>query len=148
MSERSSGDGDGVECARGHWNSPYPEDGKCRVCHTYLPGNKDRLTSETAAVLNKRSYLSGRTKKERLQLMIEQAGYTMSTVPEVILMYAETAIQTGAASDLDKFAQQVEQLKPAPRARQDDDTPEEPPTVVINGDALKETLDYYLKRFE
>ncbi len=37
-----------IECNKGHINDPYPENGKCVVCSTFLPGNPYKLDSEKA----------------------------------------------------------------------------------------------------
>lgn len=131
-----------AECARGHLNDPYPETGRCSVCNIFLPANPAAITSETAAEFNRNRTLMGADRRKRLKKLIVEAGWTMDTVPELLLMYAETAVKTGSTSDYDKFAQQSQQYKPAPRSGPEDRDPTL--EVVI----LAESIDHIRRSIE
>ena len=104
-----------VTCSRGHENTPYPENGRCVVCQTYLPGNPSALTSERAKEINERSKEGTRAQREIARRLIEDKGTKWADAPEEVRQLALQYAKTGNNRTLELFLQQIGVLKAKPK---------------------------------
>ena len=129
---------DPVECTKGHWNDPYPENGLCVVCGSWLPGNKNRFDKAEAGNLKTAAAARKRGLKQKAKDLLEGMGIKWNEAPKHLQMISETAAKTGNTKDMEFLLQQVGQLTAKPRpAEEVEDT-----VVEIHvSDALLESLE-------
>lgn len=104
-----------VVCSRGHENTPYPTNGRCVVCQTYLPGNPSALTSEKAKEINEKAKEGTKAQREVARRLIEDKGTKWAAATEEIRQLALQYAKTGNNRTLELFLQQMGLLKARPK---------------------------------
>lgn len=104
-----------VTCSRGHWNSPYPTNGKCVECGVYLPSNPDVLTSESAAEHNKRRVEGGKSREEIARGILEDEGIPWGTATEGLRQLSLQFAKSKNYKTLELILQQIGVLKAKPK---------------------------------
>ena len=106
---------DAVECSRGHWNDPYPHNGKCVECGVYLPSNPDVLTSETAAVYRLNQVESGKSREEIAHDVLEDEGVSWDEATEGMRQLALLFAKSKNVKTYELILQQIGVLKARPK---------------------------------
>ncbi len=119
-----------------------PEFVTCKNCgKEKIPYGSDRCPDCKALVkgspLAKKGGREKPTEKRAAKLLTE-FGYEWDNAPEHIKLLAERAVK-GGQGDLKTFLQQMEELKPAPRAGQEKS--DEVTKIVITADTMDGALD-------
>lgn len=104
-----------VECFRGHMNDPFPENGKCTVCHVYLPGNKEGFTSEDMDEINKRKAEGGKTREEIAHGVLEDEGVPWDEATEGMRQLALLFAKSKNTKTYELILQQIGVLKAKPK---------------------------------
>ena len=104
-----------VECARGHWNDPYPNDGKCVDCGLYLPANPTVLTSEQVAEANRRRASGGKSMDEIAHRVLEDEGIPWDKATEGLRQLALQFAKSKNTKTLELILQQIGVLKAKPK---------------------------------
>lgn len=104
-----------VECSRGHWNDPFPENGKCTVCHVYLPGNKQGFSSEDMAEINIRKAEGGKTRDEIARGVLEDEGIPWDDATEGMRQLALLFAKSKNVKTYELILQQIGVLKAKPK---------------------------------
>ena len=104
-----------VTCSRGHENTPYPENGRCVVCQTYLPGNPDALTSEKAKEINEKTKEGTRAQREVARRLLSDEGIEWAAATEGLRQLAFRYAKDGNNRTLELLLQQVGALKAKPK---------------------------------
>ena len=120
MKKRYTEDMEPVECARGHMNDPYPEDGKCVECHIFLPGNPDAIyDAERARELNEHKTAHEQNREKRAKKYIEEAGGTWEKTDAIMQDLAIRYATTLNRHDGELLLKQLERLKAPPRLKEE-----------------------------
>lgn len=104
-----------VSCSRGHWNSPYPTNGKCTSCGVYLPSNPDVLTSETAAEYSRNRAAGGKSQEEIARGILEDEGIPWGTATEGLRQLSLQFAKSKNYKTLELILQQIGVLKAKPK---------------------------------
>ena len=104
-----------VECNRGHWNDPYPYDGKCTSCGVYLPSNPDVLTSETASEYRRNQAQVGKSREEIAHSVLEDEGVKWDDATEGMRQLALLFAKSKNVKTYELILQQIGVLKARPK---------------------------------
>ena len=130
-----------VECARGHWNDPYPNDGKCVECGLYLPANPTALKSEDMDAINKRKAAGGKSVDEIAHAVLEDEGVPWKEATEGLRQLSLQFAKTRAVKTLELIYQQIGALKAKPKSAEGDTVVEYQVSLTAGTvDGLKRSL--------
>ena len=104
-----------VECKRGHWNDPYPENGQCAVCSTFLPGNPYKLDSEKAKDTRAKGVGGKKAIEASARMILEDEGIPWEKATEGLRLLAMQFAKNGHNKTLELIYQQIGVLKAKPR---------------------------------
>ena len=104
-----------VECSRGHYNDPYPYDGKCVECGVYLPSNPTVLTSEQVAEANRRRASGGKSQEEIARSILEDDGLPWDDAPEGLRQLALLFAKSKNTKTYELILQQIGVLRAKPK---------------------------------
>ena len=104
-----------TECARGHMNDPYPENGQCQECNIFLPANPYTLKAEDMAEINKRKAEGGKTREEIARAVLEDEGVGWDDAPEGMRQLALMFAKSKNLKTYELILQQIGVLKAKPK---------------------------------
>ena len=104
-----------VECFRGHMNDPFPENGKCTVCHVYLPGNKQGFKSEDMAEINRRKAEGDKSREQIAHDVLEDEGLPWDEATEGLRQLAFMFAKSKNIKTYELILQQIGVLKAKPK---------------------------------
>ena len=120
-----------VECARGHLNDPYPENGQCIECSLFLPANPYALTSEMMPEINRRKAEGGKSRDEIARDVLEDEGIEWDEATEGMRQLALLFAKSKNTKTLELIYQQIGVLKAKPKPGEEN--PELTYEVVLTG---------------
>ena len=104
-----------VECSRGHWNDPYPDNGKCVECGVYLPANPAIFTAETAAEASALQDGGSKSREEIAHRVLEDEGVPWDDATEGLRQLALQFAKSKNTKTLELILQQIGVLKAKPK---------------------------------
>ncbi len=104
-----------VECSRGHFNDPYPYDGKCVECGVYLPSNPTTFTAETAADAASMRTGGDKSREEIAHAILEDDGLPWDDAPEGLRQLALLFAKSKNTKTYELILQQIGVLKAKPK---------------------------------
>lgn len=104
-----------VECKQGHINDPYPENGQCVVCSTFLPGNPYKLDSEKAKDARAKGVGGAKAIEESAHKILEDEGIPWDEATEGMRLLAMQFAKNGHNKTLELILQQIGVLKAKPK---------------------------------
>ena len=104
-----------VECSKGHINDPYPENGQCVVCSTFLPGNPYKLDSDTAKAARAKGVGGAQVIQDSAERILEDEGIPWDEATEGMRLLAVQFAKNGNNKTLELILQQIGVLKAKPK---------------------------------
>ena len=104
-----------VECKQGHINDPYPENGQCVVCSTFLPGNPYKLDSEKAKAARAKGVGGEKAIEASAHMILEDEGIPWDEATEGMRLLALQFAKNGHNKTLELILQQIGVLKAKPK---------------------------------
>ena len=104
-----------TECARGHMNDPYPENGQCGECNIFLPANPYAMTGEEAIEHNKRRAAGGKSQDEIAHGVLEDEGVPWDEATEGMRQLALLFAKSKNTKTYELILQQIGVLKAKPK---------------------------------
>ena len=127
-----------AECARGHWNEPYPDNGKCTVCGLYLAANPDVLTSESAAEYRGLQAGGARSREEIARAILEDEGIPWEKATEGLRQLSLQFAKSKNTKTLELILQQIGVLKAKPKPGEEQQAVEYQAVLTAGGVAALE----------
>ena len=133
---------DAVECSRGHWNDPYPHNGKCVDCGVYLPSNPDALTTDTAKNLQAQRRLGTKAQDQIAHDVLKDEGIAWEDATEGMRQLALLFAKSKNVKTYELILQQIGVLKARPKPGEADvEVRHEVVLAAPTVDALGRSLD-------
>ena len=104
-----------VECSRGHWNDPYPNNGKCVECGVYLPSNPATFTTETATEATELRDGGKKSREEIAHGVLEDEGVPWDDATEGMRQLALLFAKSKNTKTYELILQQIGVLKAKPK---------------------------------
>ena len=104
-----------VECARGHYNDPYPENGQCTECSIYLPANPAKFTPDTGKEARARGVGGDKSRDEIAHGVLEDEGVPWDDATEGMRQLALLFAKSKNTKTYELILQQIGVLKAKPK---------------------------------